>query len=147
MIFSDQRNELRQFYFNVWQQGLAKMPLDPLSQQIFTVILEHPEYHAVFNQPEKFIDKDYLPQLGEHNPFLHLGFHLAIRDQVATNRPEGITLLYGQLLKKVYPDHLTLEHDMMDILAEELWQAQKNKEVLDDQHYLYELQKLNRRPA
>jgi hypothetical protein len=31
------------------------------------------------------------PGEGE-NPFLHMGLHLALREQIATDRPAGITL-------------------------------------------------------
>jgi hypothetical protein len=70
-----------------------------------------------------------------------MGLHLAIREQVATNRPSGIKNIYASLVNK-YGDPLTVEHLMMDQLAECLWLSQKNNLPPDEQHYLNALEEL-----
>lgn len=142
MLFSNQRDEIRQFYFTIWQRGQMQLQLDPLEQQIYTVMLEHPEYHEMLNKPEKFVDKDYLPEFGETNPFLHMGLHLGIREQVATNRPAGMTELYQQLVIHFKGEHLVAEHEIMEVLAEQIWQCQKNGVELDDVDYFAKLTEL-----
>lgn len=77
----------------------------------------------------------YFPELGQTNPFLHMGLHLAIRDQVSTDRPSGIAGIYQQLLNK-YADNLAVEHLLMESLAECLWQAQRNQSMIDETSYL-----------
>ena len=40
---------------------------------------------------------NYSPRSGQLNPWLHMGLHLAVREQVATNRPHGITEVHAKL--------------------------------------------------
>ena len=106
--------------------------------QIVQVILAHPEYHKILENQNKFQQHSYFPELGEPNPFLHMGLHLAIREQIATDRPEGIKAIYHQLVKK-YADSLEIEHRMMEQLAECLWRSQKNNSPPDEHDYLQQL--------
>lgn len=105
------------------------------------VIIDHPEYQALLENPSKQLDQAYFPELGQTNPFLHMGLHLAIRDQISTDRPEGITQVYNNLLQKYY-DTLVVEHLMMDSLAECLWKAQRDRSPPDEKQYLATLNQL-----
>lgn len=142
MFYSNQRIELRRLFFDTWNKYQAQTPLEPVEQQLLQVIVEHPEYHQILSQPDHYIDKDYRPELGETNPFLHMSLHLGIREQISTNRPSGITLIYQQLLSKYHGAHLEVEHIMMDILAEQIWEAQRNKTVPDEGKFMQQLHKL-----
>lgn len=139
-MFGNDRDSMRRYYLRCWQKFLNKQPLDALEQQIASVIAEHPEYHPLLEQQESSLQRDYLPEQGETNPFLHMGLHLGIHEQVATNRPTGIAELYHQLVIK-YGKH-DAEHRMMDCLAESIWQAQRNQSAPDEMAYLECLQKL-----
>lgn len=139
-MFSNDRKQIRQMYHNSWRKHLNKQALDSLELAIVDVINEHPEYQAIINDPEKYDDKDFLAELGEANPYLHLGFHLSLREQIATNRPAGINHIYQTLCEKMEP-HQT-EHIMIEILAEQLWQAQRNNTMPDETAYLHALKEL-----
>lgn len=140
MIYSDNRDDIRQTYFTVWQKVLDKQVLTPLEQQIAQVILDHPEYHNLFNQSvSKY--QEYLPELGQTNPFLHMGLHLGLREQVTTDRPHGIAKIHQTLSKKL-GSNLEAEHTMMEHLVEAMWQAQRNNSMPDEQQYLESLKKL-----
>ncbi|WP_058534112.1 DUF1841 family protein [Legionella saoudiensis] len=141
MFYGDTIQETRQMFFNSWEKYLQKKPLTPLEDEIVQVILAHPEYHKTLENQNKFQQQTYYPELGETNPFLHMGLHLGIREQIATDRPAGINAIYQLLLKK-YADPLTVEHLMMEQLAECLWRAQKNNFPPDEQEYLATLSKL-----
>jgi hypothetical protein len=132
----DEHNQqaLRQMYFLAWQKHENKALLNDLEQQIVSVMLEHPEYHHVLNNPEKFIEKTYHATDGETNPFLHMGLHLGLREQLATNRPMGIINVYQKLCGTL-SEHDT-QHEMMACLAETLFQAQRNNGMPDDETYL-----------
>ena len=97
MIFGQDRNELRQMYAGAWQKRVAGKVLSPLEDQIARVIEEHPEYHATVTGD---LDKDFNVEGGQTNPFLHMGLHLGIREQVATNRPAGIAAAFKALADK-----------------------------------------------
>ena len=88
MIFGQDRHELRKMYVDAWRKHLAGRPMSPLEAQIADVIAEHPEYRDAITGDD--LDRDYTPEGGRANPFLHMGLHLGIREQVATDRPAGI---------------------------------------------------------
>lgn len=135
MLFSNNRDQLRQFYCDVWRKHCAGEPLEPLEMQIRDVILMHPEYHSLLERPEQALGRDYLPEFGETNPFLHMGLHLAIHEQLATDRPAGIRALVAEL-RRQWPDAHALEHRMMDCLAETLWRSQRDGIPPDEAAYL-----------
>lgn len=135
MFYGSNVRDTRALFFSSWSKFLAKEPLSALEQQIAQVILDHPEYHAVFGSHNTPHDKAYFPELGETNPFLHLGLHLAIREQTQTNRPEGISLAFKQLTERL-GDRLLAEHVLMECLAEALWVAEKNQQPPDEIAYL-----------
>jgi len=141
-MFTNDRKQIRQFYFQSWQKHLKQQRLDGLEQQIVDVILAHPEYQPIFGHPEQYDDKDFFAELGESNPFLHLGLHLSIREQIATNRPVGIQSIHETLLKKM--DTHDAEHLMIETLAEQLWQAQRKNVMPDESEYLENLRELLR---
>lgn len=141
-MITDEREKLRQFYVDTWAKHCEqKEPLTQLEQQIAAVIKEHPEYHAVLENKNDSIHADYLPEMGDSNPFLHLGMHLGLREQVTTDRPAGIAELYQRLvsLKGVHD----AEHEMIECLAEAIWQAQQNQTAPDDISYMDCLGKLD----
>ena len=134
MYQNAKRHELRQAFADVYHKMQSQAPLSDLEQQIASVVSAHPEYHAHLNN----IDKDYTPEMGQTNPFLHMSLHLGIREQVALNRPEGITEIYDHKLK-IQQDVHDVEHAMMETLAEVLHDAQKNGHMPDEQQYLTKL--------
>lgn len=136
MVFGQDRDQLRGMYCQAWQRHLQGHPLDPLQAQIVAVVARHPEYHSLLETPDKALARDYAPEQGETNPFLHMGMHIAIAEQVGTDRPAGIRALYTGLLS-AHPDSHALEHRLMDCLAEMIWQAQREGRQPDEKHYLH----------
>ncbi len=140
MFEQNERQELRQFFFDVWRKYKVKAILQPLEAQVLQLMLQHPEYHELFEQPEKNLVQDYQ----QNNPFLHLSLHQALQEQVHTNRPQGITELYKQLSTH-YQDAHTAEHQMMEVLAETLWESMAQKKAPDEQQYILRLKRLLQR--
>lgn len=141
MFYGETIQETRRFFFSSWEKYLQKKPLSALEQQLVQVIIEHPEYHALFDNPALYQEQSYYPELGETNPFLHLGLHLSIREQVSTNRPAGIQGSFKRLVQK-YGDPLQVEHLVMEQLAECLWRSQKDNLPPNEQDYLNSLAEL-----
>jgi len=132
---SNQRDQLREFYYSSWEKHrLQKEKLTPLEQQIVATIKEHPEYHKILEDKETCLNASYLPEMGDSNPFLHLGMHIGLREQVLTNRPTGISELYQRLTttKGVHD----AEHAMMECLGEMIWRAQQTQKLPDEIIYL-----------
>lgn len=141
MFYGENVQDTRQLFFASWQKYKQKIPLQPLEQQLVAVIIDHPEYQTMLENSTSPHDQAYFPELGQTNPFLHMGLHLAIRDQIALDKPVGIAQIYQSLLQK-YADTLVVEHLMMDSLAECLWTAQRNNCLPDEQHYVFTLHRL-----
>lgn len=145
MFYNQSRDQLRQVYVDAWRKFSNGEPLQPVEAQIADVIAAHPEYHALFEQGEVLLDKDYQPEMGETNPFLHMGLHLGIREQIVTNRPAGIAQIHQSLVGTMADPHAA-EHTLMECLAEMMWQAQRTGSMPDEATYLACLQeRLERR--
>ncbi len=143
MLFTRDRDALRRYYCEAWRRHRAGEPLEPLAREVAAVIAEHPEYHALLEQEEAALGREYLPELGETNPFLHMGLHLAIREQAATDRPGGFRAAYAALVRRAGSAH-EAEHRIMDCLVEALWRAQRAGRAPDETAYLRCVQALAR---
>ncbi len=141
MLFGQNRDQLRQFYFDAWQKHQQKRELTPLEKIIADIIALHPEYHAMLANPAQAKQQEFTPEMGQSNPFLHMGMHIAIHEQLSTNRPFGIQDVYRRLLA-IHQDAHHAEHLMMDCLGEAIWHAQRNGSAPDEQQYLENLKKL-----
>lgn len=142
MIFGQDRDELRRMYSDAWTNAKQGAVLSPLAAQIVRVIEEHPEYQSFIERSS--IGLEFLPEQGQSNPYLHMGLHLAVREQLATNRPAGIREVFEQLAKASGDPHAA-EHAMLECLAESLWDAQRNQALPDEALYLERLRQLPKR--
>lgn len=133
MFYGQQLADTRTYFFTAWAKHQAKQVLDPLESQLLAVILQHPEYHSTLNQQNT--DHPYHPELGMSNPFLHMGLHLALQDQIALDRPFGIKAIFQNLLER-HGDRHHVEHLCIEQLASSLWNAQRNQCMPDEQAYL-----------
>lgn len=109
--------------------------MEPLEMQVADVIELHPEYQATLTDPDRVLDRDYSPEGGQSNPFLHMGLHLAVRDQLATDRPTGIRSAFNEVVTRVGNAH-DAEHQLIESLAETLWEAQRSGMPPDESAYL-----------
>ncbi len=140
-LFSgESREQMRRRYLEAWRKFSAREPLAPLEGQLAAVIAEHPEYISWLESGEQALRTEFTPEGGRANPFLHMGLHLAIREQVATNRPAGIAQVHEELTRRMGSAHAA-EHAMIEPLAETLWEAQHSHQPPDEQAYLERLRR------
>jgi hypothetical protein len=141
-VFHQQsRADLRRVYVDAWRKFRGGEPLEPLEAQIAQLITEHPEYHALLEADGLSVQAEFLPESGAPNPFLHLALHLAIREQVNTDRPAGIRGLHAGLSVRLGSVH-EAEHRMLEVLGEALWESQRRGTAPDDATYLERLHRL-----
>lgn len=129
MVFGNNPQDTRPLFFSSWRKYKKNQPLTPLEQQIVNVILDHPDYQSFFEQSPT------APEQRRDNPFLHLGLHLAVRDQIALDKPAGIADIYNTLYTQYQNTH-RVEHLMMEPLEACLWKAQRNQCLPDDAAYM-----------
>ena len=137
------RDELRRMYVEAWRKRRAGLPSEPLEAQVADVIALHPEYHAALERGEDALARDYTPDGGQSNPFLHMGLHLAVRDQIATDRPAGLLKAFESLAQRIGSAH-EAEHRIIECLAEAMWEAQRNGRPPDERAYLAAVLRLAR---
>lgn len=134
------RDELRRVYVAAWRKRRAGLPVEPLEAQVADVIALHPEYHAALEHDEA-LAHDYTPDGGQSNPFLHMGLHLAVREQVATDRPAGMRQAFAALAQRLGSAH-EAEHRIIERLAEAMWEAQRAGRPPDEAAYLQRVLRL-----
>lgn len=140
-MFSQDRDQLRLFFINSWRKKQNNEPMEQLETVVANIIAKHPEYQPLLEKEDAAIGREYLPEFGETNPFLHMGMHIAIYEQLSTNRPDGIREAYQRIYQQTGNEH-DAEHRIMDCLGEIMWQAQRNQTPPDEQAYLKMLQEL-----
>lgn len=134
-MFNLDREQSRQMFFSAWQKHSKQQVLEPIESLIVDVIQLHPEYHTLLEKPETNQDKDYFPEMSETNPFLHMGLHIAIKEQISIDQPFGINKQYQRLLVKHQDPHI-VEHFIMECLAQMIWEAQRSHSMPDNNVYL-----------
>ena len=130
MFFQD-RKQQREFLAKSWQKYTANKTLEPLEEQLVSIIITHPEYHELIEN----IESEYFPEQGEVNPFLHINLNLALRDQLSINQPKGIKEGHQKLIDQ-YKDPHVVEHLMMECIAEMIYISQKSNTTMDQESYL-----------
>lgn len=140
-MFGDNRTEIRRVFTEAWRKYRTGVERTPLERLIATIIEQHPEYQQLIENPDASLDRDFLPEGGETNPFLHLGMHISLQEQLATNRPSGIRTLYRRLASTIGESH-EAEHRLMECLGRMLWEAQSSGRMPDEQAYLECIRKL-----
>lgn len=139
-MFTGERSELRRRYATAWKKARAGETLGVQERRLAEVIAEHPEYQPLVESGEAALEAEFPPEAGETNPFLHLGLHVALREQLAIDRPPGVRAVHAALA--VARGEHEAEHAMIDCLAETLWEAQRAGRPPDDAVYAARLRGL-----
>ena len=138
-MFNPSRDQVRSFFIETWRKHRAKEVLTPMETIAADIITHHPEYHAVIEDPEA-IDRDFPPESGQINPFLHLSLHLAIEEQLSIDQPPGIRVAFEAACARRGERHDAM-HDALECLGETLFNAQRNGGAPDGAAYVAALRK------
>lgn len=134
-MFDPSRDQARDFFFETWRKYRAGEPLAGLEAIVLDVVLAHPEYHAALEDPDRFRERDYSPELGEPNPFLHLSMHVAIEEQLSIDQPIGVAGSFAALAARRGDRHEAM-HDAMECLGEMVWRSQRDRAPPDATAYI-----------
>jgi hypothetical protein len=134
-MFNPSRDQARSFFFDTWEKSQRGETLTPLEQTALSVVLLHPEYHAMLGNRERNQSRDYGPESFELNPFLHLSLHLAVEEQLSIDQPPGIRTRFESLAAKLGSEH-DAKHGVLECLGETVWQAQRTGTPPDQNAYL-----------
>jgi len=134
-MFNPTRDQVRRFFFDAWRKHRERRPLVGLEAVAVDVMLAHPEYHHVLDDPARFLDRDYVPEDGATNPFLHMSLHVAIEEQLAIDQPPGIRTEFERLLARRGDRHDAL-HAVLECLGAAVWEGQRGAGAPDAVVYL-----------
>ena len=134
-MFAPTRDQARRFFFDTWKKYRCGEPLSALEQIALRVMSLHPEYHALLDDAERYLDRDYAPESGGINPFLHLSLHLAIEEQLSIDQPPGLRAEFDRMVRTSGSEH-DAKHALLECLAETVWQAQRAGGPPDQALYL-----------
>jgi hypothetical protein len=134
-MFNPSRDEARRFFIEAWKKRRDGTPGSPMEAVVADVIEAHPEYHPLYELGEDGLTKEWTPEAGETNPFLHINLHVAVREQVSVDQPQGIRALHMALASRL-GDLFEADHRVMDCLAEQIWQNQRNGVAFSNDLYL-----------
>lgn len=132
-LYGNDRNSMRQVFFTTWEKYKTSQPLQGVEKFLIDVMLLHPEYHSVLDDPDTYLDRDYPPDHGTENPFLHMSLHVTIEEQLSMDNPKGIRAKLESLQAK-HEKHDAL-HILLECLAEAVWKAQRHETSDLEQEY------------
>jgi len=132
-MFNPSRDQARQFLVTAWHKRRASLPATPLEILAADLVALHPEYHALL-EADDALSREWTPEQGETNPFLHLSLHLAVEEQLSIDQPPGIRTAFEQLLAR--RDRHDALHVVLEALGETVWRAQRDRQPLDAEAYL-----------
>ena len=134
-MFTPSRDEARRFVADAWAKYRAQAPLSDHERIAAGIVALHPEYHPLLEDAERHLDRDYRPEAGDVNPFLHLSLHIAVAEQLAIDQPPGIRAHYERLRLARGDEHAAL-HAVLECLGEVIWHAQRHRTPPDATIYL-----------
>jgi hypothetical protein len=138
-MFSPSRDTVRQFFCGVRQKQRDGLPLSGAELPAVEIVAAHPEYHALLDHPEDALEREWTPESGVMNPFLHLSLHLAVAEQLAIDQPPGIRALFARLRERM--EEHAARHLLLECLGETLWAAQRENRALEGETYLERIRK------
>lgn len=138
-MFNPSREQVRRFFCEAWRKHRERQILEGAEVTAADLIEQHPEYHALLENPDAAVEQEFTPENGQMNPFLHLSLHLAIADQVSIDQPAGIRAIYDTLRQRL--DVHETEHVILECLGETLWRAQRDGKAMDAVYYLESLRR------
>ncbi|HLF23862.1 MAG TPA: DUF1841 family protein, partial [Burkholderiales bacterium] len=144
-MFTTDRTELREVFFRAWHNYREQRLLEGIETVIVDVALRHPQYHHVLDAIDAAGDRDYHTTPGGPNPFLHMGLHIAIAEQLSIDQPPGVRGCFQRLVARL-PDSHAVEHAMMECLGEMLRHALRAGQAPNQDTYLECLKRLAPEP-
>ena len=133
-MFNPSREQVRLFFCDAWKKHLERLPLVGAEVAAADLAARHPEYHALLTDAKGALEKEWTPEGGQMNPFLHLSLHLAIHEQVGIDQPPGIRAAFDSLRARM--DAHDAEHVLLECLAETIWKAQREGTAMDALAYV-----------
>lgn len=136
----DSVSDARGHFFSAFQKMQNNEPMEQIEKQLAEIIRMHPEYEK-FLTDDKYRDYTFNPEVDPTNPFIHMSMHQAVREQLGTNRPEGIIDVFAELCLKVGDAH-EAEHRVAEQLMSLMYEMMQGGKQYTDEQYLAKLRSM-----
>jgi hypothetical protein len=133
-MFNPTRDQVRNFFIESWRKHRSGEVLTAMETIAAEIVALHPEYHALVEDPDS-VERDFPPEAGQINPFLHLSLHLAIEEQLSIDQPPGIRAAFEAACARRGDRHEAM-HDALECLGEMLYESQRKGTLPDAAAYL-----------
>jgi hypothetical protein len=134
-MFAPSQTDVRRFFCEAWRKQREGAPLTPMESLAADWIVQHPEYHAEFEDLDAALAAVYEVEAGRTNPFLHLSMHLSITEQLGIDQPRGIKQAVQLLAAKLGSMH-EAQHEAMECLGQMIWESQRSGRPPDGEGYV-----------
>jgi hypothetical protein len=134
-MFNPTREQVRDFFITTWDKHQRRGVLTPLEAIAAGIVLEHPEYHTLLADAEAAHAREFPPENGQTNPFLHMSLHLAIEEQLSIDQPPGIRVAFDALCQRL-GDHHKAMHEVLECLGTTMFHALRDNSSPDGHSYL-----------
>lgn len=138
-MFNPTRDQVRSFFIESWRKHRGGEVLTAMETIAADIVALHPEYHALVEDPDS-VERDFPPEAGQINPFLHLSLHLAIEEQLSIDQPPGIRAAFEAACARRGDRHEAM-HDALECLGEMLYESQRKGTPPDAAAYLGSLRR------
>ena len=133
-MFNPSRDQVRNFFIESWRKHRGGEVSTAMETIAANIVALHPEYHALVEDPDS-VERDFPPEAGQINPFLHLSLHLAIEEQLSIDQPPGIRVAFEAACARRGDRHEAM-HDALECLGEMLYESQRTGTPPDAAAYL-----------
>ena len=134
-MYGSDRQQMRSVFFDAWKKFRNNESLSGVEPLIIAVAQQHPEYQGILDNPEQHSQREYFSELGDSNPFLHMGMHITLLGQLQMDTPKGIVECFRQLQANGGDEHQA-QHRMMACLDAYIRRLQIKAEVAGADEYL-----------
>ena len=141
-MFNPSRDQVRRFFCDAWQKHLQRSIVEGAEATAIDIMLRHPEYHALLVSGEAALSRDWTPEDGAMNPFLHLSLHLAVAEQISIDQPPGVRAAWQKLAARLDPH--AAEHVILECLGETIFRAQQVGGGMDALAYVESIERAAR---
>jgi hypothetical protein len=133
-MFNPTREQVREFFTESWRKYQAKEVLTAAETIAAGIMLEHPEYHTLLSSPDA-MTREFPPEHGQSNPFLHMSLHLSVEEQLSIDQPPGIRAAF-EALRGLRSGRHNAMHDVIECLGETMFKALRDRASPDGVAYL-----------
>lgn len=130
-----QKRMMRQNMHRIWQVAQSRN-LDGLTddeKEIAWIMLEHEEFNDDFRNAEELADYEYNPD-SEVNPFMHIGIHIAVENQLKQKEPLEVCEFYNAAKERGVSHHEII-HRLGFILMPLVFHTLKHLKPFDNERY------------